>query len=64
MSTLIHQKRGRLLTLLFSFKYLFGDTLVMWNTIMEDLELKYNAKPVCLKPYPNTSKLTRDQTCK
>ena len=45
-------ERYRLLNILNKSKDLFDSTLGTWNTTMVDLELKDDAKPVCLQPYP------------
>ena len=45
-------ERHRLLNLLMIPKYLFNGKLGAWNTTLVDLGLKYDAEPVCLKPYP------------
>ena len=45
-------ERHRLLHLLNKFEYLFDGTLGTWKTTPVDLELKDDAKPVCLQPYP------------
>ena len=44
----------RLITPLSKFEDLFEGTFCMWNTTQVDLELKDNANPVCLQPYPVT----------
>ena len=44
-------ERHRLLNLLMKPKYMFNGTLGTWNTTPADLGLKYDAEPVCLKPY-------------
>ena len=41
----------RLLTLLRKFEDMFVGALGTWNITPLDLELKYDAKPVCLRPY-------------
>ena len=45
-------ERHALLQLLKKFKDLFDGTLCTCNTTPVDLELKDDAKPVCLQPYP------------
>ena len=42
----------RLLHILEEFEDLFDGTLGTWKTTLVYLELKYNAKPVCSRPYP------------
>ena len=44
--------RHRILHLLNKFEDLFDGTLGTWKTTTVDLELKDDAKPVCLRPYP------------
>ena len=41
-----------LLQLLKKFDDIFDCTLDTWNAIPVDLELKDDAKPMCLRPYP------------
>ena len=41
-----------ILQLLKKFDDIFDCTLDTWNSTPVDLELKDNAKPVCLRPYP------------
>ena len=41
-----------LLSLLKKYEERFGGTLGMWNIALVYLELRDDAKPVCLRPYP------------
>ena len=43
---------NELLQLLQKFEELLDGTLGTWKTDPVDLELKEDAKPICLRPYP------------
>ena len=45
------EEREILLIILGKFKYMFGGALGTWNTTLVDLELNYDVKPVCSRPY-------------
>ena len=42
----------RLINLLRKYEDMFDGTPGTWNTTPVDLELRYDAKPVCSRPYP------------
>ena len=46
------KERKRLLNILGKYEELFDGTLVTWNTTPLYLELRYDVKPVCLRPCP------------
>ena len=46
------EESEQLLILFNKHEGLFGGTLGMWNTNPVNLELRENAKPVCLRTYP------------
>ena len=46
------KERRRLLILFRKFEDLFNGTLGTWTTTLLDLELNYDVKPVCSRPYP------------
>ena len=46
------EEHNRLLSILRKYEDLFDGTLGTWNTTTLDLELRDDAKPVCLRPYP------------
>ena len=51
MSTLNPQQMRNLLKPKNIYEYLFSGSLGTWNTAPVDLELKYDARPVYLRPY-------------